>query len=112
MIDGGEQGEAVVQRSEAVETHGVEPLEDVAILPVLRRAAVLRDEPLNLLEAGDDPLLAGRPARLILRLDLDAKLFEQRIILVGELSHSRPPPSCGRGRPRPPPCASPRRRWR
>ena len=51
---------------------------------MLRRAAVLLDEALDLLEAGDDALLARRPARFLLRLGLDAKLGEKRVILVGE----------------------------
>ena len=58
--------------TQTIKAHGIQALEDVTIFTMLRGAAVLRDETLNLLEAGDDPLLAGRPARLLLRLGLDA----------------------------------------
>ena len=63
MIQGCKQRAAFVQLAETVEAHGIQPLEDVAILAVLRGAAVLLDETLNFLEAGDDALLARRPAR-------------------------------------------------
>jgi CHASE2 domain-containing sensor protein len=49
--------------------------------------AVLIDEALNLLESGNDPLFARSPARVLPRFDLDAQLFEQRVVLVGKLSH-------------------------
>jgi hypothetical protein len=98
--------------AKAIETYRIEPLEDVAVLAVLRRAAMLFDKPLDLLEAGDDALLARRAARRPLRLGLDAKLFEKCVIFVGELSHGPLPPSCGPETPPPPPCASPRHRAR
>ena len=80
MIEGLKQATAFRQLAQAIEAHGIQPLEDVAVLPVLRSTAVLLDESLDLLEAGDDALLARRPAAL-LRLDLDAKLVEKRVIL-------------------------------
>ena len=110
MIEGFKQGAAIGQLAQAIEAHGIQPLEDVAVLAVLRSAAVLLDETLNLLEAGDDPLFARRPACASVCLDLDAKLFEKRVILFGEPRHAQPPPSCGQGRPHPRPCAFPRRR--
>ena len=57
-----------VKRAQAVEAHGIQPLENVAVFPMLRGAAVLLDKPLNLLESGDDALLARRAAALLLRL--------------------------------------------
>ena len=44
---------------------------------MLRRASVLFGEVLNLLEAGDDPLLARRPAARLLDLRLDAQLGKE-----------------------------------
>jgi hypothetical protein len=85
MIEGIKQHAALVQLAETIEAHGKEPLENVAAFSMLRGAAVLLDETLNLLEPGDDPLLAGRPARVLLRLDLDTEFFEQRVIVIGEL---------------------------
>ena len=84
MIEGFKHGAAIGQLAQTIEAHGIQPLEDVAVFAMLRRAAVLLDETLNFLEAGDDPLLARRPARFLLRLDLDAKLVEKRVVLVGE----------------------------
>src|SRR5207253_3236824 len=52
------QTAAVSKRSQAVEAHGVEPLKYIAAFPVLRRTAMFLDEPLYLLESGDDALFA------------------------------------------------------
>src|SRR4051812_40683401 len=109
MIEGSEQSASVVELPKAIEADCIEPLEDVALLPVPRGAAVLFDETLNLLEAGDNPLFARGAAALPLRIGLDAELVKKGVILVHELSHARPRPSFGRGRPRPRPCAFPRR---
>src|SRR5215467_13469644 len=106
MIDGFKQSPAIIQLAKTIEAHGIQPLEDVTALSVLRRATVLLDEALYLFEPGDDSLFAGR-LRLLASLDFDAEIFEKRVVLFGESSHARPPPSCGRGRPRPRPCASP-----
>ena len=62
MVEGLKQGAAVGQRAKAIETHGIQPLEDIAIFPMLGSTAMLFDETPDLLEAGDDPLLAGCPA--------------------------------------------------
>ena len=57
---------------------------------------------------------SGVKGRLIVaadHFDLDAKLGKKGIIFVSEcLSHWQPPASCGQGRPRLQPCASPRHR--
>src|SRR3954471_2002870 len=63
-----EKGSALLKRAKAVEPHGVHALEDVAVLAMLRGAAVLVEEALNLLEARDDPLLARRAPALPFRL--------------------------------------------
>lgn len=110
MIERLQQAAAIVQLTKPIEAHGIQPLEDIASFPMLRRVAVLFDETLNLLEAGDDALFARRPACLFVRLDLDAKLFEESVILFGEPRHAQPPPSCGPGRPPPRPYAFPKRR--
>jgi hypothetical protein len=50
-----------------------------------RRMTVLIDEALNFLKPGNDALLARRPARFFLGLDLDTKFFEKDIIFIGKL---------------------------
>src|SRR5437763_1659029 len=110
MIEGFKQRAALLQRTKAIEAHCIQSLEDVVAFPVLRDVAMLFDEALNLLEAGDDALFARGPARLFLRLDLDAKFIEKGVVLFGEFRHVLPRPSCGQGRPRPRPCAFPKRR--
>ena len=111
MIQRLKQHATLVEHTKPIETHRIQPFEDVAVFSMLRRAAVLLDEPLNLLEARDYPLLARCPTRFLLGLSLDAKLFEERVVLVGELRHERPRPSCAPGTPHPRPYASPRRPW-
>jgi hypothetical protein len=91
MVEGLKYATAVGLLANAIEAHGIQPLEDVAVFPVLRGTAMLLDETLNLLKACDDTLFARRPARVFLRLDLDAKLVEKGIVLFGEPSHARPP---------------------
>jgi hypothetical protein len=66
MVEWRQQVAALCERPDSVQAHGVEAFEDVSVLAVLRRMAVLLDEALDVLEARDDPLLARRPARLLL----------------------------------------------
>ena len=89
MVQRRQQGAAVLERAQAVEAHGVEPLEDVAVFPVLRGATVLLDEALDFLESGDDALLARRASALLLRHGELGKLFGQ-FVEVG-VTHSAPP---------------------
>jgi hypothetical protein len=77
---------------------------------MLRGAPVLLDETLKLLESRDDALLARRPARFLVRLDLDAQLLKKGSIFFGELRHGPRPLSFEQERPPPRPCASPRHR--
>ena len=51
MVQRRQQRAAFLQRAQAVEAHGIEPLEDVAVFAMLRGAAVLLDKALDLLEA-------------------------------------------------------------
>jgi hypothetical protein len=88
MVERFKQGAAVAQLAETIEAHGVQPVEDVAVFAVLRSPTMLLDKTLDLFEPGDDPLLARRPARFLLRLNLDAKLRKKRVILVGEARHA------------------------
>src|SRR5437764_14383696 len=46
MIEGFKHGASVGQLSKAIETHGVQPLEAVAVLPMPRGTAMLLDETL------------------------------------------------------------------
>src|SRR5262249_43472402 len=112
MIEGLKQGSTVILLTKTIEPHSIEPLEDVAVFAVLGSPTMLLDKTLNLLKPGDDPLLTRRTARFLLRLNLDAKLREKRVVLVGEARHAQPRPSCGPGRRPPRPCAFPRRRAR
>jgi len=92
MIERFKHGAAIGQLAQTVEADGIQPLEDIAVLAVPWGAAVLLNETLNLLEARDDAFLARRATGLVLRLNLNAKLFEQRVILVGKaFSHALPP---------------------
>jgi hypothetical protein len=59
------------------------------VLSVLRSTAELVDEPLNVLESGQDPLLPRGMVRRRLGLDLDAELREQGIVLFGDSATSR-----------------------
>ena len=108
MIEGFKQGAAIVQLAQAIEAHGIQPLEDVAVFPVLRGAAVLFDEPLNLLEAGDDALLARRPARSFFVSASTPSSSRRASSSIGELSHARPPSFMRQGRPHLRPSAFPR----
>ena len=109
MVEKGQQRTVIVLLADTVKAHGIKALEDVAVLPMTGSAAMRINESLDLLEARDDALLARRAACRLLRLDDDAELGEQGLVLVGEFLIHRPPrPSCGRGRPPLPPCASPR----
>ena len=82
MVQRRKQGAALLKRAQAVEAHGIEPLEDVAIFPVLRRAAVLLDKSLDFLEAGDDALLARRASALLLRLRRQVVKFSAQFVEV------------------------------
>ena len=79
---------ALLERTQPVETHGVEPLEDVAVVAVLRRASVLIHEALDLLEARDDALLARRaPGRLLGLGEVGQRVGE---FVEVDVSHSGP----------------------
>ena len=45
------------QLPKAIEAHGVEPFEDVPIVAMLRQPAMFCNKPLDVFEAGDNPLL-------------------------------------------------------
>ena len=61
MVQRFEQCAPFQKRTKAFEPHRVEPLEDVEVFAMPRCAAVLLDESLNLLEAGEDALFLRRP---------------------------------------------------
>ena len=89
MIQRRKQHAALRQSAQAIEANGVEPLEDVAVLSMLRGATVLLDEALNFLESGNDALLARRAsARLLWRSEF-GKLGGQ-FVKIG-VTHSGPP---------------------
>jgi hypothetical protein len=50
MIERRKKRTALLKRAEAVESHGIKTLEDVAIFPVLRSAPAIFDKPLYLLK--------------------------------------------------------------
>jgi hypothetical protein len=62
MVERFDQGVAIGLCAKSIESHGVKALEDIAVLAVLWRTAMVLDEALDLLEAGDYPLLASCPA--------------------------------------------------
>src|SRR3546814_20537401 len=68
--------------------HRIEPFEDVAILAVLRQTAVFLHETLDVLEAGNDPLLKRRERTHRLRRRINAKFGQQ--LAIAQLSHCPP----------------------
>ena len=90
MVERREKRPAFLKRAKPVEAHGVEPLEDVAIFPMLRRVAVLLDKPLDFLESGDDALLARGAAALLFRLGEVVEFGAQFVEI--EVTHSAPRP--------------------
>ena len=80
FVDGREQGVKLGLLAQAIQPHGIQPLEDVAIFAVLGRAAMLLDEIDDVLEARDDPLLARRAPAARLGLDGYAELVEQFVV--------------------------------
>jgi hypothetical protein len=89
MVQRLKQGAAIGERPQAVEAHGIQPLEDVAVFPVLRSATVLLDKPLDFLEPGDDALLARRASALGFRRGELGK-FRRQFVEVG-VTHTDPP---------------------
>lgn len=67
LIEGCQKVPAVLLCTQAIEADGIQPLEDVAPLTMLRHAAVLLIEAHDILEARDDPFLLGRVGCLLLR---------------------------------------------
>ncbi|QQN73381.1 hypothetical protein [Croceicoccus sp. YJ47] len=63
----------LVERAHAVEPNGIDPLEYVAILAMLRRAVVLFAETDDILEPCDDPFFAQRIGWRLDRRDVDAE---------------------------------------
>ena len=111
MVEWFQQGANVRLGAQPVEPHGIQPLEDVESFAVAGVVAVLFDKSLDFLKSSDDAFLARGAHGILLRLDLNAKLRQQGIIVIGEaVSHGRPPPSCGPGRRHLRPCAFPMRR--
>ena len=90
MIQRLQQGAAVREHAQTIQTHGVKALEYVTVFTVLRRTAVLFGEALDFLEARDDALLTGRPAALLLRRCELGKLRSE-FVKIG-VTHSVPPP--------------------
>ena len=75
IVERRKQIAARLKRAEPVEAHGVQALENIAVLSVLRDAPMPFDEPLYLLEARDDALLAWRTPAFLLRLCKFGKLL-------------------------------------
>ena len=79
---------ALLRFAHAVQSHGIEPLEYVALFAVTGRPAVLLHEPLDFLEACDDAfVLSGTSALLLFRGELGE--FRCEIVKI-EVSHNGP----------------------
>ena len=89
MIEGGQNGATILKSAQAIEPHGVKPLEDVAVLAVLRDPSVCFAKALDVLEAGDDSLLT-RGAPTLLFGNVELRQFPGEFIEVG-VTHSAPP---------------------
>jgi hypothetical protein len=91
MVEGLKDCTAVLLRPQTIQPNGIEPLENITILAVLRQAAKLLDKALNVLEAGDDALFARRsPACLFRRLKF--RQFRRQFVKV-EVTHRSDLPS-------------------
>ena len=90
MVEGRQQGATVLKRAQPIKPHRVEPLEDVAIFAMPGSTAMLLDEPLDLLEACDDPLLAGGAPDRLRGLREVGEFVAQRVEV--EVTHSDPRP--------------------
>lgn len=63
MVERRKQRLALLKRAKTIEAHGIEPLEDVAIFPMLWGMTVFFDKTLDFFESSDDAFLArGAPA--------------------------------------------------
>ena len=83
----GDQIAQVRLRANAIQTHRIESLKDIAIFPMLGRSSVLRHELQNVLKARDYAFLARRPRRRLPGVDDDSQFLQQ--LSVAELSHER-----------------------
>ena len=90
MIEWLQQRPALLKRAQAIKTHGIESLENIAVFSVLWGAAISIDKTLNLLKARDDTFLTGRATAFLLRL---SKIVEFRAQFIKvEITHSGPHP--------------------
>ena len=58
MIERFQKRSAFLQFAQAIQPHGIYPLEDIAFLAVQRRPAMFLDKALDFLKTGDDAFLA------------------------------------------------------
>ena len=87
VVVGPQQHAAFLDRAEPVEAHRVEPLEDVAVLAVAGGVTVLLHEPLDFLEACDDPFLSRRPSDRLLGLS-EVRELGGEFVQVDSFSHT------------------------
>ena len=87
MIEGRQQRATILKSAQPVETDGVEPLEDVAVLAVPGGVTVLLHEPLDFLEACDDPFLPRRPSNRLFGLSEVSELGGE-FVQVDRFSHT------------------------
>jgi hypothetical protein len=90
MVARPKQRSTFLKRTKAVEAHGIEPFEDIPILPMLRSMTVFLDEALDFFESGDDALFARGALALFLRLG-EVVEFGAQFVQV-EVTHSVPHP--------------------
>jgi len=113
-VHGGQKIARLGHAAQAIQTHRIQPFENVAVLAMLGRTAMRLHEPQDVLETCDQPLLLGRMGGGLVGCRFDAQRFQQ--VIVVHISHgSGPPwPSLRRGtwqrRPHLLPYAFPRRR--
>ena len=80
LIQANQKFTAVIKFTKPVKPHGIQALEDVPILAMLRRSAMLFEEPNDVFEPCNDALLAWRVGARLGRLDLDSKFSKQFVI--------------------------------
>ncbi len=108
MVERLQHGQALGQGSESIKPDGVEPLENIAPLPMLRAPTMFFDVVLDLFKPGNEALFPSRSSTALTPLSADSKFRKEGVIFFGEARHGQPPSSHAPGRQLPRPSAAPR----
>ena len=84
MIDWFDQFPTIRLFADTIQSNGIQALKDITVFAMLWRAAMFFDKALDFLKPCDDALFAGRAALGFLLFNFDAKLGQQRVVVLGE----------------------------